>query len=171
MKNKQIYYLIPILVFITFLLDTALTSFFNNLLPSSIQVTSFVLLIVAIYLTEFVSSSFLILTYLLIGLLFDIFYTNSIGMATTLFPISILMFYYFYQSLEIKLWLNIVILEVLLFINLFAFYSLARIFAMTSLSIYQLLIYVILPNLLINGLLLCLFHPLFLCLNRSLRAK
>lgn len=160
MNRNFISYLAPLIVLLAFILDGQLSTLMINWSPSPISISSHILIILGIFLSFQIPILYSLILYALIGLIYDLYYFGVIGIAITLLPLSIYLIYYFYQNLKFKLFTNLIILMVVLFIFEFLAFILARIFFLTNLSMFLFVINDLLPTLVFNWVLLLLLHPL-----------
>ncbi|HFH9838277.1 TPA: rod shape-determining protein MreD [Streptococcus suis] len=97
----------------------------------------------------------------MLGIVYDIYYLNILGISTTLFPLIIYMVYYFTTNVHLNRWTSLMILGVMIFGFEFTSFVLARLFQLTNLSMFIFVVYKLLPSLLYNLFILLIFYPLF----------
>lgn len=160
MTKKYLSFFAPFLVLLAFLLDGQLSTLFTNLAPAGVTISSYLVLIVAIFLSMYLNVGFSLLLYFLIGMCYDLYYLGIIGLGTTLYPLVVYLIYYFYQNLSFKRVTNLIILMVILFGFDVLSFLFARLFHLTNLSLFIFSFYDLVPTLVYNLLLLLLLSPL-----------
>ncbi|HFI0257123.1 TPA: rod shape-determining protein MreD [Streptococcus suis] len=159
--KKYSNYLAPIVLFTVFLLDAQISTLLSNLAPSTVSITSYLLLIVGMYIIDKINLTYTIILFSMLGIVYDIYYLNILGLSTTLFPLIIYMVYYFTTNVHLNRWTSLMILGVMIFGFEFTSFVLARLFQLTNLSMFIFVVYKLLPSLLYNLFILLIFYPLF----------
>ncbi|HFU4204178.1 TPA: rod shape-determining protein MreD [Streptococcus suis] len=159
--KKYSNYLAPIVLFTVFLLDAQISTLLSNLAPSTVSITSHLLLIVGMYIIDKINLTYTIILFSMLGIVYDIYYLNILGLSTTLFPLIIYMVYYFTTNVHLNRWTSLMILGVMIFGFEFTSFVLARLFQLTNLSMFIFVVYKLLPSLLYNLFILLIFYPLF----------
>ncbi|MDY5636330.1 MAG: rod shape-determining protein MreD [Streptococcus orisratti] len=159
--KKYSNYLAPIVLFTVFLLDAQISTLLSNLAPSTVSITSHLLLIVGMYIIDKINLTYTIILFSMLGIVYDIYYLNILGISTTLFPLIIYMVYYFTTNVHLNRWTSLMILGVMIFGFEFTSFVLARLFQLTNLSMFIFVVYKLLPSLLYNLFILLIFYPLF----------
>ncbi|WP_067087550.1 rod shape-determining protein MreD [Streptococcus marmotae] len=113
--KKYIFYFLPFLLFLAFLLDAQLSTLLTNLAPKAVSITSHLLLIVGIFASLYVTVTPMMVLYVILGFVYDIYYFNIIGLSTALLPLTVYLVYYVYQSLAFKRVTNYILLLVMVF--------------------------------------------------------
>lgn len=159
--KKYHNYLAPIIVLFVFIVDAQLSTLLSNLAPGIVSITSYLLFILGIYAIDKINFAYNIIMFSILGIVYDIYYLNVLGVATTLFPLLIYMVYYFTTNIHLNRWIRLMILIVMIFSFEFTGFLLARLFQLTNVSMFIFVFYNLVPSLLYNVLFLCVFHPLF----------
>lgn len=150
-----------LIVFLLFLLDSHLSTLLMNLSPVATSITVHLVFIYALHRINRDSFRLLFITYIFLGLLYDIYYFNFIGFATSLFPMTILLIYFFNRNVYfVGITRLLSFLVVLFLLEIFSF-LIASLFNMTDLSVSVFVFYNLLPTLICNLLLFFLTFPLF----------
>lgn len=158
--KKTVLYLAPLVAVGIFLLDGQLSTLLTNLIPETASIATYLLFIVGIFTSFYLPLTYNMVLFGCLGCLYDWYYLNLLGIATTLFPLVIYLVYYFYQNLKFKAITNWVILLVIIFIFEFGSFLLARLFQVTNLSMFIFVFYNLIPTLVFNSVLLLILHPL-----------
>lgn len=150
-----------LIVFFLFLLDSQLSTLLMNLSPAFTSISIHLVFIYALHRINRDSFQLLFITYIFLGFLYDIYYFNFIGFATSLFPMTILLIYFFNRNVYfVGLTRLLSFLVVLFLLEIFSF-LIASLFNMTDLSVSVFVFYNLLPTLICNLLLFFLTLPLF----------
>ncbi|MDO5079119.1 MAG: rod shape-determining protein MreD [Streptococcus minor] len=160
MKKQYLAYLMPLIAFLVFLLDSQLSTLLINWAPGSMMISSHILLMVAIFLSFQLPLIYNIVLFSIMGLVYDLYYFGILGIFITLLPLVVYLIYYFYQNLPFKTITNHIILVVILFIFKFFAFALARLFLLTNLSMFIFVFNDLMPTLVFNSILLLLLQPL-----------
>lgn len=159
--RKYLFYLAPLVLFASFLMDGQVSSLLSNLAPGTVTITSHLLLVVGLFYAVYLPLSYALILFFLLGCLYDVYYLGVLGIATTILPFVTYLTYYFYQHLQFKRVTNLMILLVLVFTFEFANYLLARCFQLTNLSVFIFVFYNLMPSLVFNFVFLAVTQPLF----------
>ncbi|HFI0795175.1 TPA: rod shape-determining protein MreD [Streptococcus suis] len=150
-----------LIVFFLFLLDSQLSTLLMNLSPAFTSISIHLVFIYALHRINRDSFQLLFITYIFLGFLYDIYYFNFIGFATSLFPMTILLIYFFNRNVYfVGLTRLLSFLVVLFLLEIFSF-LIASLFNMTNVSVSIFVFYNLLPSLICNLLLFFLTFPLF----------
>lgn len=160
MIKRTIRWIAPLWVFLAFLLDVQLSTLMLNLIPGAVSIASLLVLIVPFYFTAYLSRTYVMTLYMGLGLVYDIYYFDVVGLSLTLFPLVIYLLYYFYDHLRLNVFTNLILLIVLVFLFLMLTYGLARIFGLTNLSLFLVVFYYVVPTLVWNSLLFLILNPI-----------
>lgn len=144
-----------------FVLDGQLSALLSHYLPGNLVMKSYFLFMLAIFLVAYVKIGFLLPLFLLLGVLYDSYFLQFLGLGLSLFPLAIFLMYHFYTDVAFPHTIRTLILVVSIFSIEFVSYILARLFHVTSLSLFIFLANQLLPTLLLNVFCFLLFHPLF----------
>ncbi|MER0123975.1 rod shape-determining protein MreD [Streptococcus sp. ZJ93] len=158
--KKYIFYFLPFLLLFAFLLDAQLSTLLTNLAPKAVSISSHLLLIVGIFASFYVMVTPMMVLFVVLGFVYDIYYFNIIGLSTALLPLTVYLVYYVYQSLAFKRVTNYILLLVMVFTFEFGTFLLARLFQLTNLSMFIFVFYNLVPSLVFNTFLLVMIHPL-----------
>lgn len=158
--RKSIVYFFPVLMLLVFLLDAQLSTLLTNLAPEVVSITSHLLLMIAIFVSLYVSVTPMMLVSIMIGFIYDIYYLDVIGLSTTLLPLVIYIVYYIYQNMAFRRITNYILLFVMVFTFEFGSFVLARLFQLTNLSMFIFVVYNLLPSLIFNIVLFMILSPL-----------
>lgn len=156
MKSSKAYvpYVLPILLFFLMLLDGHISNAILSMLSVPMSFTSCLLLMVMMFATFQMNKAYMVSLATIIGLLYDSYYYNVLGINLILFPLIIWVMYFVFENV-IPNTLTII----LSFIIFVTFLSLGRVFL---LSIFGLTVTTILdvftrnlaPTLLLNLILI-----------------
>ncbi|HFI0424145.1 TPA: rod shape-determining protein MreD [Streptococcus suis] len=160
MSKKMVEFFMFPVAFLTLLIDGQLTTLATNWSFGSLAISSHILLMFAIFYANFVSLRYSLIVYLIIGLIYDISYLGIIGIATTTLPLVIFGMYFFFQGVESRRLINLLILIVSIFQFEFISYLFARFFHLTNLSVFIFVFNNLLPCLIFNALLFFIIQPL-----------
>ncbi|WP_309109486.1 rod shape-determining protein MreD [Streptococcus zhangguiae] len=153
--------LFPFILLFSFLLDGQLSTLLTNLVPGIIAISSHLLLILALVTVSYFPLFVNLLLFTILGLVYDIYYLNVVGIYITLFPLVVYVIDYFYQSLKFKRVTNHILLLVVVFVVEFGAFLFARLFEVTNLSMFIFVFYSLVPTLVFNSFLLLVVQPLF----------
>lgn len=161
MSNKLIeFFMIPI-VFFLLLIDGQISTLATNWSVDSLIISSHLLLMVAIFYANYVSLKYSFLVFMFLGLIYDTIYFRFLGIATTLFPLIVVSIYFFYQAIEYKRGVNVLVLLVSIFQFELISYLFARIFQITHLSLFNFVFTALFPSLVFNIVLFVILQPFF----------
>ncbi|HFI0236872.1 TPA: rod shape-determining protein MreD [Streptococcus suis] len=159
MHNRVLeFFMFPVLFFIL-LIDGQVSTFLSNMSVGLFSISSHILLMFAIFYANYVSLSISLVIFALLGLVYDVVYLGFIGMAATTLPLVIFCIYFYFQGVESKRLINLLILLVSIFQFEFTSYLFARVFQMTNLSVFIFVFNKLLPSLLFNLILFLLIQP------------
>ncbi|HEL1619462.1 TPA: rod shape-determining protein MreD [Streptococcus suis] len=161
MDFKKNSFMSVLVVVFLFLFDGQLSTLLTNLSPGFSSIAVHLVFIYALHRINRNSFQFLFVTYIFLGLLYDIYYFNFVGFATSLFPVIILLIYFFNRNVYFEGIARLLTLLVVLFLFEVVGFLIARLFNMTNLSIFIFVFYNLLPSLLCNLLLFFLTFPIF----------
>ncbi|MBY5006636.1 rod shape-determining protein MreD [Streptococcus suis] len=159
--KRYFNYLSPMVLFIAFLLDAQLSTLLSNLAPGTVSITSYLLFITGMYIIDKINLTYSLILFSILGVIYDIYYLDILGISTTLFPLIIYIVYYFTTKIHLNRWISLMILVVMIFSFEFTSFALARLFQLTNLSMFIFVVYNLLPSLLYNLFFLFIFYPLF----------
>lgn len=162
MKYNTLRFLALPILFLFFLLDGQLSTLFTNLSFVTVSISTHLLLLVGLYFIDIIALPSSLLLFALLGIIYDQYYLNVLGIATTIFPLSFLVVYFFYKSFQRNWLFDLLVFLVMVFYFEFASYLFARIFHLTNLSVFIFTFYKLVPSLLINLTLFAVLRPLFL---------
>lgn len=158
--KKYLTYLAPLILFVAFVVDAHLSTLLTNFAPGTIFISSHLLLIVAIYVVEYLKLPYSIILFTSLGIIYDVYYFGVLGISTTLLPLIAYLIYYFSIHIHLNRWTNLMMLVVMVFGFEFAGFILARLFQLTNLSMFIFVFYNAMPSLLFNVLFLITFQPI-----------
>ena len=161
MKYSSLRLLVFPFLFFIFLIDSQLSTLFTTISFSHFSISSHLLLLAGLYLIDLISLPSSLFIFIVLGLIYDQYYLNILGIATTIFPLLIFVIYYFYKSFERNWFVDLLVFLVLIFYFEFVSYLFARIFHLTNLSVFIFTFYNLLPSLIINSVMYCLGRPVF----------
>ncbi len=152
--------ILPVL-FLLLLVDGQLSTLLTNFIPGVFSVSTYLLFIGGLYFAHRVSLPYSLLTFVLLGLVYDLYYLKLVGLATTIFPLLVIILYFFFRGVDNNRWTNVIVLLVLIFHLELVSYLFARLFQLTNLSVFIFVFYNLLPTLVVNFLLFVVLQPLF----------
>ena len=100
MKYSSLRLLVFPFLFFIFLIDSQLSTLFTTVSFSHFSISSHLLLLAGLYLIDLISLPSSLFIFIVLGLIYDQYYLNILGIATTIFPLLIFVIYYFYKSFE-----------------------------------------------------------------------
>lgn len=160
MRNRVVeFFMFPVL-FLVLLIDGQVSTLFSNMSVGLFAISSHILLMLAIFYANYVSLPISLVLFALLGLIYDVSYLSLVGIATTTFPLVIFCIYFYFQGIESKRTINLLILLVSIFQFEFISYLFARVFQMTNLSVFIFVFNKLLPSLLFNLILFLLIQPI-----------
>lgn len=154
-KHKWV---LPFLLLVILLIDGQLSSMMSNALGDDSRINSHLLLLILLGQLREDRSASLYWTYFLLGLIFDIYYVNMIGMASLVLPLLIycarkvplMKGNHFFQGLMFFLIMN--------FTFELSLYALAQIYQLTTYPFIFFVTYNLAPTLLYNILIYVLYQ-------------
>ncbi|WP_394405813.1 rod shape-determining protein MreD [Streptococcus sp. 20-1249] len=161
MNKKYLFYLSPVFVLLSFLIDGQVSTLVTNWLPGAMTVSCHIIFILSIFYSIDMPLRWQLILFTLLGALYDLYYLNILGIGLTIMPLMVYLIYYFYQQLKFNSLSNITILLVVLFGFEFGSFLLGRLFQLTNLSMYMFVFYNLAPTLLFNCLILVVVQPFF----------
>ncbi len=160
-----------LVVFLIMLLDGQLTTLLMNSLPFDLRIASRLLLLNLIFFSSRKKDVETVLIFLVIGLLYDSYYLNLIGIATTLLPVFASILGGVFRTLKFNL-LNFVLMSVIL---IFSFevlsYLLAQVVGLGSLRFEVFVVKTLAPTLGYNVLQSLAIYPIFLTILKKTRHR
>ncbi|MBY5035126.1 rod shape-determining protein MreD [Streptococcus gallolyticus] len=161
MNKKYLFYLSPVFLLLSFLIDGQVSTLVTNWLPGAMTVSCHIIFILSIFYSIDMPLRWQLILFTLLGALYDLYYLNILGIGLTIMPLMVYLIYYFYQQLKFNSLSNITILLVVLFGFEFGSFLLGRLFQLTNLSMYMFVFYNLAPTLLFNCLILVVVQPFF----------
>ncbi|HEM3177190.1 TPA: rod shape-determining protein MreD [Streptococcus suis] len=161
MKFDSLRFLAFPLLFLMFLIDSQLSTIFSVASISSFSISSHLLLLVGLYMIDVVPLPSSVTMFFLLGVIYDQYYLNILGIATTILPLLLFIVYHFYRSFNRSWILDLLVFLLMIFYFEFVSYIFARIFHLTNLSIFIFTFYNLLPSLLVNTGIFCVLRPVF----------
>lgn len=161
MNNKVLIQLLmfPVL-FLFLLIDGQLSTLATNWSVGAFAISSHLVFMLAMFYAQYMSFWKSIFIFFLLGIVYDSLYLGLLGMATTLFPLALFFIYFFFQGIERKKNITILILLVVIFGFEGIGYLFASTFQITSLPLFSFVFYKLLPTLLFNIFLFIIIQPL-----------
>ncbi|NQI72889.1 rod shape-determining protein MreD [Streptococcus suis] len=162
MKYSSLRLLVFPLLFLMFLIDSQLSSLFSMFSISIFSISGHLLLLAGLYMIDVISLPYSIIMFVLFGIIYDQYYLNILGIASTILPLLLFIIHHFYKSFKRSWFLDLLVFLLMIFYFEFVSYLFARIFHLTNLSIFVFTFYNLLPSLLVNTGIFCTLRPLFL---------
>ncbi len=160
MNKKMIeFFMIPTIFFVV-LIDSQISTLATNLSVFNVIISSHLLVMFAIFFANFVSIRFSLIAFILLGFFYDIYYFGLIGIATTILPFVVCSMYYFFQGVESRRYTYLLILIVSIFQFELISFLFARLFNLTSLSVFIFVFNSLLPSLIFNVIVFLILQPL-----------
>lgn len=157
MEKKSYYpYYLPILLFIAMLVDGHVSSAMMGMLSIPMTFTSHLVLLILMFSTFKVSQTYLMICATIIGLLYDSYFYNVLGINLILFPIIVFFMYRLFEYVEpntLTLILSFIVFVTLISIGRAVLLS---IFKLTTANFLDFFTRNLAPSLLINVLYICL---------------
>jgi len=157
MEKKSYYpYYLPILLFISMLVDGHVSSAMMGMLSMPMTFTSHLVLLILMFSTFKVDRSYLIICATVIGLLYDSYFYNVLGINLILFPILVFLMYTLFDYVEpttVTLILSFIIFVTLISIGRAVLLS---VFKLTNATFLDFFTRNLAPSLLVNTLYICL---------------
>ncbi|MGY3766217.1 rod shape-determining protein MreD [Vagococcus vulneris] len=98
-KKKIMFYVLPIVFFLLMLLDGHLSSIILTVFAVPMSFTSNLLLMVMMFATFQMNKSYMLSWSAFIGLLYDSYYYNVIGINLILFPVLVWLIYFLFERI------------------------------------------------------------------------
>ncbi|HFI0777414.1 TPA: rod shape-determining protein MreD, partial [Streptococcus suis] len=132
MKFDSLRFLVFPLLFLMFLIDSQLSTIFSVASISSFSISSHLLLLVGLYMIDVVPLPSSVTMFFLLGVIYDQYYLNILGIATTILPLLLFIVYHFYRSFNRSWILDLLVFLLMIFYFEFVSYIFARIFHLTN---------------------------------------
>lgn len=157
MEKKSYYpYYLPIILFISMLVDGHVSSAMMGMMSIPMTFTSHLVLLILMFSTFKVDKTYLMIWATVIGLLYDSYFYNVLGINLILFPILVFLMYTLFDYVEpttVTLILSFIIFVTLLSIGRAVLLS---IFKLTNATFLDFFTRNLAPSLLINTIYICL---------------
>jgi len=157
MEKKSYYpYYLPIILFISMLVDGHVSSAMMGMMSIPMTFTSHLVLLILMFSTFKVDKTYLMIWATVIGLLYDTYFYNVLGINLILFPILVFLMYTLFDYVEpttVTLILSFIIFVTLLSIGRAVLLS---IFKLTNATFLDFFTRNLAPSLLINTIYICL---------------
>lgn len=157
MEKKSYYpYYLPIILFISMLVDGHVSSAMMGMMSIPMTFTSHLVLLILMFSTFKVDKTYLMIWVTVIGLLYDSYFYNVLGINLILFPILVFLMYTLFDYVEpttVTLILSFIIFVTLLSIGRAVLLS---IFKLTNATFLDFFTRNLAPSLLINTIYICL---------------
>lgn len=150
-----------LLLFLCMLLDGQLSTFFSDLLPSQLHISSHLLLIAFLYLSMEVSEQAFLIIAFMIGLLYNSYYLNLVGITILLFPIFSMAISSLNDILLYNYWTRFLSILILVFTFEMIFMGIGLLIFANQVTFDLFVVYSLLPSLIFNLLLFLIVQPLF----------
>jgi rod shape-determining protein MreD len=155
LKNR---YFLVFLIFILLLFDGQISFAINSFFSFRIALTSHLFLLGMLYLVHNKSNVFAISTSIFLGLIFDIYYLNIIGVVTIILPILV----FFINKINKEFFLNIFQTLLIFIILIFLFdtlgYLISYFYGMTKMTLTYFITYCLAPTFIFNILMYLVFY-------------
>jgi len=157
MEKKSYYpYFLPIILFICMLIDGHVSSAMMGMMSIPMAFTSHLVLLVLMFSTFKVTQSYLMICATVIGLLYDSYFYNVLGINLILFPILVFCMYTLFEYVEptpLTLILSFIIFVTLLSVGRAVLLS---VFKLTNATFLDFFTRNLAPSLLVNTIYICL---------------
>lgn len=168
---KKILFLSPLFLFLIMLLDGQLTTLWMNLAPYQIRVVSRLLLLSLIFFASQKVDVRGVLFFALIGFIYDSYYLNVIGVATTLFPVLASVLNEVFKHIRFNLMNFVLVGTVVIFAFEVLGYLMAQFFKIDSLGFEVFVVKTLAPTLFYNFLQSLVVYPICLIFLKTTRHK
>ncbi|NQP32467.1 rod shape-determining protein MreD [Streptococcus suis] len=162
MKYSSLRLLVFPLLFLMFLIDSQLSSLFSMFSISIFSISGHLLLLAGLYMIDVISLPYSIIMFVLLGIIYDQYYLNILGIASTILPLLLFIIHHFYKWFKRSWFLDLLVFLLMVFYFEFVSYIFGRLFHLTNLSIFIFTFYNLLPSLLVNTGVFCVLRPFFL---------
>lgn len=160
MKVIRKYYFFPLILFFSLFMDGQISFRISQLIPNSFQPTSFLFLYGFVLLSFYFSEIASIWLGIFFGFCFDVYFLNTIGIASLLFPLLQLIIFRCNQIVLVNRFTRFfTFLLTILFFQFFASLLLIPLNGM-NFDMVAVIVYQIAPSLILNLLLLIVLQPL-----------
>lgn len=161
MKNLKTVFLTPLLLVFILLLDGQISTFLAAFLPLRWHLVCHMIFIYMIFISVNLTRNYTILLFLFLGLIYDVYYFHTIGIAVILFPLMSLLVSYANSLMLANRLMRFLSVMTLVFVFELISFVFAHFLGLTLISLQHFVIYSLLPTLLFNCLLLLFIQPLF----------
>lgn len=155
------YSISSFVLFFILLLDAQVSTLFSSLLPLSFRFISHSIFLYFFWMSLRLNKWFAIVISLILGLFYDLYYLNSVGLALFIFPTLMVIYIRFNTVFFNGMWEYIFGNFLLVFIFEMSMFILARIFNLTSVLTIDFIVFSLLPTLLLNLFIYSIFYPIF----------
>ena len=157
-KNK---YFLLFLLFLLMLIDGQLSYLMSSIFSYHVTISSHLLLLAIINFYHDRNKHFVLFSALILGILYDIYYLNRIGLVVFLLPVLIIFTNKITKSIFASNFQTLTYYIIILFLFEIVGESAAVLLGMTTLSIANFIAYSFAPTLIFNVLLYLIFQKLF----------
>lgn len=152
-----IYFIFLILL----LIDGQVSTVFASLLPLSVHLVSHIIFLAFLWGSVRLSKFNALLVSVFMGICYDVYFLNSLGLASLLFPFSMLIFIEFNSTFIRNIWTYLLSILISIFSFEMIIFSFFRIFVSINLSVIDFVVFSLLPTLVWNLCCYTLFYPIF----------
>ena len=158
MRDIKEHLLTPIILFFVLLIDGQISTFLANILPLQWHLVSHFIFIFMLFVSINLSRNYNILLFCCLGLIYDVYYFHTIGIALILFPLLSLLVCQSSSTMLLNKFTRF--LSVLILVFLFELTSFAFV-VFFNLSSQDFVLSSLVPTILLNSLIFLIFQPIF----------
>lgn len=161
MKNIKEYVLTPIILFFVLLIDGQISTFLANNLPLQWHLVSHFIFIFMVFVSINLSRNYNILLFFFLGLIYDVYYFHTIGIALILFPLLSFLVCQASSTMLLNKFTRFLSVLILVFLFELSSFAIAVLLNLSSLNLQDFILSSLVPTILLNSLIILIFQPIF----------
>ena len=161
MRDIKEHLLTPIILFFVLLIDGQISTFLANILPLQWHLVSHFIFIFMLFVSINLSRNYNILLFCCLGLIYDVYYFHTIGIALILFPLLSLLICQSSSTMLLNKFTRFLSVLILVFLFELISFTFAVFLNLSSLNLQDFVLSSLVPTILLNGLIFLIFQPIF----------
>jgi len=158
MRDIKEHLLTPIILFFVLLIDGQISTFLANILPLQWHLVSHFIFIFMLFVSINLSKNYNILLFCCLGLIYDVYYFHTIGIA---FPLLSLLVCQSSSTMLLNKFTRFLSVLILVFLFELISFTFAVFLNLSSLNFQAFVLSSLVPTILLNSLIFLIFQPIF----------